>query len=235
MARVPTGIPGLDELIQGGFLEGATILVSGGAGTGKTILATQYIYNGAAQYGEPGIYITMEEGATNLWWNMKSFKWNLTKYEQDNLIKIYKVGMIEPAEFAKKFSEEIDRIKSMVEKMDAKRLVIDSTTAFGMWMGSESQIRYSLFKLAEELKEMKCTTIMTAETLGGRDQFSRFGVEEFIADGVIVLYFMPPQRALFVRKMRGTKHDQKVHPYVIGPKGIEINAKEEVLWESLKR
>ncbi|MEM0372904.1 MAG: ATPase domain-containing protein [archaeon] len=235
MARVPTGIPGMDDLIQGGFLEGSSNLIAGGAGTGKTIFATQYVYNGAAEYGEPGIFITMEEGATNLWWNMKSFKWNLTKYEQDNLIKVYQVGMIEPSEFARKFTDEIERIKGMVDKMNAKRLVIDSTTAFAMWMGSESQIRYSLFKLMEELKEMKCTTLMTAETLGGRDQFSRFGVEEFIADGVISLYFMPPQRALFIRKMRGTKHDQKIHPYVIGDKGIEVNAKEEILWESLRR
>ena len=235
MARVPTGIPGLDELIQGGFLEGSSILLSGGAGTGKTIFATQYIYNGAAEYGEPGIYITMEEGATNLWWNMKSFKWNLTKYEQDDMIKIYRVGMIEPAEFAKRFPEEVNRIKAMVDKMGAKRLVIDSTTAFAMWMGSESQVRYSLFKLADELKELKCTTLMTAETLGQRDQFSRFGVEEFITDGVISLYFMPPQRAIFVRKMRGTSHNQKIHPYVIGKTGIEVFPKEEVLWESLKR
>ena len=234
MSRVPTGIPGLDELVQGGFLEGSSILVSGGAGTGKTIMATQYIYNGAAEYNEPGIYITMEEGATNLWWNMKTFKWNFSKYEQENLIKVYQVGMIEPSEFARRFPEEVERIKKMVDKMNAKRLVIDSTTAFAMWMGSESQIRYSLFKLVDELKEMKCTTVLTSETLGGRDQFSRFGVEEFIVDGVISLYFMPPQRAMFVRKMRGTKHDQKVHPYTISERGIETFPREEILWESLK-
>lgn len=234
MARVPSGIPGLDELITGGFLEGSTVLVAGGSGTGKTIFALQYIYKGAEQYKEPGIYISMEEGATNLWWNMKSFHWNLTKYEQENLIRLYRVGMIEPVEFAKGFKDEIEKIKKMVDEMNAKRLVIDSTTAFGMWMGSESLIRYSLFKLADELKEMNCTTMLTAETLGGRDQFSRFGVEEFIADGVIVLYFRPPQRAVFVRKVRGTKHDQKVHPFSIVESGIAINPKEEILWESLK-
>lgn len=234
MARVSTGIPGLDDLTQGGFLEGSSVLLSGGAGTGKTIFSTQYIYNGAAEYNEPGIYITMEEGATNLWWNMKSFKWNLTKYEQDNLIKVYQVGMIEPSEFARKFNEEIERIKTMVDKMNAKRLVLDSTTAFAMWMGSESQIRYSLFKLVEELKEMKCTTLLTAETLGGRDQSSRFGVEEFITDAVISLFFKPPNRALLVRKMRGTHHDTKPHPYTISEAGIKVDSREEILWESLK-
>lgn len=235
MARVPTGIAGFDELIEGGFLEGASILVAGGTGTGKTIFSTQFIYKGAEQYGEPGIYITLEEGATNIWWNMKAFRWNITKYEQDGLMKIYRVGMIEPVEFARRFDDEIEKIKNMVEDMNAKRLVIDSTTAFGMWMGSDQEIRYSLFKLVDELKSMKVTTVLTAETGGQRDQFSRFGVEEFVADGVVALYFMPPMRALFVRKMRGTRHDPKVHPYSITDNGIEVNPKEEILWESLRK
>ena len=234
MARVRSGIPGLDELIEGGFIESSSVLVSGGAGSGKTIFAMQYIYKGAELYGEPGIYISMEEGATNLWWNMKNFRWNLTKYEQDNLIKLYHVGMIEPAEFAHKFDEEIEKIKTMVNEMGAKRLVIDSTTAFGMWMGELSNIRYSLFKLTEELKELKCTTVLTAETLGGRDQFSRFGVEEFVTDTIISQYFRPPNRVIFVRKMRGSKHNQKPHPYEITDSGIVVSPKEEVMWESLK-
>ncbi len=235
MDRVATGIPGLDPLVKGGFLPGSSILVAGGAGTGKTIFATQYIYHGAAEYNEPGIYITLEEGVTNLWWNVKNFKWDLAKYENEGLIRLYRVGMIKPAEFARKFDEEIIKIKELVEEVNAKRLVIDSTTAFGMWMSSESQLRYSLFRLVDELKSLKCTTLLTSETLGKRDQFSRFGVEEFITDGVIALYFKPPQRVIFVRKMRGTDHDKKLHPYKITNKGIVVNPKEEVLWESLGR
>lgn len=234
MIRVATGIPGLDELTNGGFLEGSNVLVAGGAGTGKTILAMQFLYKGAEQYNDPGIYITLEEGATNIWWIMKSFHWNMTKLEQEGKIKMYKVGMIEPADFARRFTHEIERIKEMVNELGAKRLVVDSTTAFGMWMPSESHVRYSLFRLAEELKELKCTTLMTAETLGGRDQFSRFGVEEFISDAVIALYLRPPQRSLLVRKMRGTQHDQKVHPFHIDEKGVSVSPKEEVLWESLR-
>lgn len=231
--RVPTGIPGLDELINGGFLESSSVLLSGGPGAGKTIFATQYIYNGAKDYGDPGIYITLEEGPTNIWWNMKNFKWNISKYEDK--IKLYRVGMIKPEEFAEMFDHEIKKIKEMVNEMGAKRLVIDSTTAFGMWMDSESKLRYSLYKLSDELKELKCTTLLLSETFGGRDQFSRFGVEEFITDAVIVLYFMPPQRAMFIRKMRGTKHDQRIHPMEIGPEGVFVRPKEEILWESLNK
>lgn len=234
MSRVPTGIPGLDDLIGGGFLEGSSVLVSGGSGTGKTIFGLQYAYKGAEQYGDPAIYITLEEGPTNLWWMAKAFQWNLAKLEQQNKIKFYKVGMIEPSEFARKFPAEIERIKAMVGEVGAKRLVIDSTTAFGMWMPSESQVRYSLFKLVDDLKNLKCTTLLTCETMGKRDQFSRFGVEEFVTDAVIALYFMPPQRSIFVRKMRGTKHDQKVHPYSIDERGSTVYPKEEILWESLR-
>jgi len=232
--RVQTGIPGLDDLTEGGFLEGSSILISGGTGTGKTILSTQYIYNGANEYKEPGIYITLEEGATNIWWNMRNFKWDLTKHENEGLIKLYRVGMLKPKTFATKFEDEINTIKDMVNDMNAKRLVLDSTTAFGMWMSNDAEIRYSLFKLADELKELKCTCVLTAETLGKRDQFSRFGVEEFVADALVWLYFKPPLRALHVRKMRGTDHDKKIHPYTISDKGIIVNSREELLWESLR-
>ena len=212
----------------------SSVLIAGGAGTGKTILSSQYVYKGAEQYNEPGIYIILEEGATNLWWNMKSFHWNLTKYEGEGLIKLYRIGLVKPKEFAEKFDKEIDVIKDMVTKMNAKRLVIDSTTAFGMWMPSSSEMRHCLFKLADELKELKCTTLFTAETMGHRDEFSRFGVEEFITDTVIALYFKPPMRAIHVHKMRGSDHDKKVHPYTITEAGLTVTPKEEILWESLR-
>jgi len=234
MARVKSGIPGLDELLEGGFLESSTVLISGGAGTGKTILSTEFVYKGAKKYDEPGIYITMEEGATNIWWNMKNFKWDVTSLEQENMLKIYKVGMINPQDFAEDFEKEINKIKDMVDDMGAKRIVIDSTTAFGMWMGTTSKIRHSLFRLSEELKDIETTSLLTAEAPEGKNEFSRFGVEEFVTDGVIALYFKPPQRAMFVRKMRGTDHDKKPHPFEITPSGVRVDPKQEVLWESLE-
>jgi len=155
--------------------------------------------------------------------------------QQENLIKIYRVGMFNPKEFATQFDQEIEKIRDMVSEMDAKRLVIDSTTAFAMFMTSESEIRYNLFKLINEMKKLNCTTLLLSETMGGRDQFSRFGVEEFVVDGVIALYFRPPVRAILIRKMRGTDHDKYVHPFEITPNGIEVNATEQVLWESLAK
>lgn len=238
MKRVATGIPGMDSLLQGGFLEGSSILISGGAGTGKTIFSTQYIYQGAAQFSEPGIYITLEEGTTNIWWNMKSFQWNIAKMQQDNLIKIYRVGMFNPKDFAMQFDQEIGKIRDMVNEMGARRLVIDSTTAFGMFMGSDADVRYNLFKLINEMKKLNCTTLLLSEVRAQdgtpeRDINSAFGVEEFVVDGLIRLYFSPPVRSLLVKKMRGTDHDKRIHPFEITPNGFEVNAAEQVLWESL--
>jgi KaiC/GvpD/RAD55 family RecA-like ATPase len=166
---------------------------------------------------------------------MKSFHWNITKMEQEDMIKIYRVGMFTPGEFASQFDEEVEKIKEMVDDMGAKRLVIDSTTAFGMWMENEQEIRYSLFKLVNETKNLNCTALLTAETMGGRDEYSRFGVEEFVVDGVMALYFIPPQRVLFVKKMRGTNHDKKPHPFEITQNGIKIDPREQVLWTSLNK
>jgi len=240
MERVPTGIPGMDPLLQGGFLEGSSVLLSGGAGSGKTIFATQFVYNGASQYNEPGIYITLEEGTTNIWWNMKSFRWNIAKMQQDNLIKIYRVGMFNPKDFAMQFDSEIGKIKDMVNEMGAKRLVIDSTTAFGMFMGSDADIRYNLFKLINETKKLNCTTLLLSEVQAKdgtpeRDTNSAFGVEEFVVDGLIRLYFQPPMRALLIKKMRGIDHDKRIHPFEIGQNGFEVNSAEQILWESLNK
>ena len=231
MNRIKSGIPGLDDLIEGGFPEASSILVSGPAGTGKSIFCMEYLYNGAID-GEPGVYITLEEGPHNLWWNMQRFKWDLMPLERDGKIKIYK---FEPtAEFKNNPEEQVARIVDKARAMNAKRLVVDSITAFSFWMESTQLIRYAIYSLAEELRKIDCTTLLTCETTGGRDTFSRFGVEEFLVDGVIQLFFTPPHRALFVRKMRGTNHSNKVHPLTINDSGLGVNSKEEILWEALK-
>ncbi len=234
MERVPSGIPGLDDLIHGGFLVGSSTLVAGGAGCGKTIFSMQYIYKGAELYSDPGVYITIEENPKNIWWNMTSFNWDIAKYQQQGLIKIYRMNLRDPRTFVQDFESEIGRIKDMVSDIGAKRLVIDSTTSFAIFMSSQSDIRYNLFRLVDETKKMDVTTLLTAETFGGRDEFSRFGVEDFVTDGVIGLYFKPPMRAVLVKKMRGTAHDPRPHPMMITPNGIEVNPHEQIMWDALK-
>lgn len=232
MIRLKTGIPGLDELVEGGFPEGSSILLSGGAGTGKSIFCMQYLYYGAKELKEPGVYITLEEGPHNLWWNMQRFKWDLISLEKENLLKIFK---FEPGEAMD--SAAPDQVKKIVDKareFKAKRLVIDSVTAFSFWYSDPAKIRYMIYTLIEELRNIDCTTILSCETKGHRDDFSTWGIEEFLVDGIVALYFFPPNRATFVRKMRGTKHDKSVHPMDISDAGVTVNPREEILWEGIK-
>ncbi|MCD6434487.1 MAG: AAA family ATPase, partial [Candidatus Diapherotrites archaeon] len=187
MERVATGIPGLDELIEGGFPKGSTILVSGSAGTGKTILSMQYLYAGATQYNEKGVFVSLESNIDNLIWNMESFGWKLKELQQNQKLSIYRlrIGEIfEPVSIREQISKELDHIAEIVKTIDAKRLVIDPTTAFGIWF-ERAMLRNVLFNFTDKIRELGCTTILTSETKNRKDEFSAFGVEEFIADGVI--------------------------------------------------
>ena len=231
LKRVPSGIPGLDELIEGGFPEGSSIAVSGTAGTGKSIFCLEYLYNGAKNFKEPSVYVTLEEGPHNLGWNMQRFKWDLLPLEKEGLMKIYK---FEPTpEMRDNVEEQIKRIVDKARENNAKRLVIDSITAFSFWINDAAQMRYAVYRLIDELRKINCTTLLTIETAAGRDNVSWFGVEEFLVDGIVQLLLVPPNRMAFVRKMRGTAHDMRIHPLEINDAGLQINPKEEILWEAI--
>lgn len=234
MERVKSGIEGLDELIQGGLPKGSAVLLAGGTGTCKTIFAMQYIYNGAVLYNEPGLFVTVESNAKNIAWNMESFGWDIGQLQADKKINIYRLQIAPKKRFSEMLDDELKTITSIVKELGIQRLVVDSTTAFAILIEDPSMIRSTLFKFADALKELDCTTIFTSETKTDKNAFSAFGVEEFMADSVIMLYFTPPNRSIFVRKMRGTNHSKTVHPFEITQNGIVIKPKEQVLWEAIK-
>lgn len=239
MNRVATGVPGFDELIEGGIPEGASVLVGGGPGAGKTIFAMQYIYEGARSYNDPGLYVTLETGLKDITWNMQSFNWDIKTLQDKNLMKIYRLNFgaaRTPEQVEEQVEKELSIITKMVDSIDAKRLVIDSVTAFGVWVDEMGRLRHMLFEFANRLKEIGCTTILTSEIAGeDRNKFSAFGVEEFVVDGVVALYFTPPNRSIFVRKMRGTNHSKAVHAFDIMESGIEVRPKDEILWGALRQ
>jgi KaiC/GvpD/RAD55 family RecA-like ATPase len=236
MKRIPTGITGLDGLIQGGLPQGSSILLAGGAGTGKTIMATQYLYKGAKDLGETGLFVTMESNLKNITWNMENFAWDIKTLQEKESFKIYKLNLIGKRieDVEQQILEELQVISEMIEKNNIKRMVIDSTTSLGIWIKDQGALRSTLFSFIDGLKKLDCTTILTSETKGGKNDFSAFGIEEFIADGVIALYLSPPFRSVFVRKMRGTNHSMTPHPFNITERGILIKHKEEIMWESIK-
>ncbi len=234
MDRVQTGIKGLDELIEGGFPKGSTILLAGGTGTCKTIFSMQYIYNGAIQFNEPGLFVTIESNAKNITWNMQSFGWDIRPLQEKRMVNIQRLRLGPKKRFQDLIKDELATITSLVKELGIQRLVIDSTTAFASLIEDPATIRSTLFKFTDGLKELDCTTILTSETKNEKNAFSAFHVEEFMADGVVVLYFMPPNRSVFIRKMRGTRHSKNVHPFEITQNGIVIKPKEQILWEAIK-
>ncbi|MEM2972142.1 MAG: ATPase domain-containing protein [Candidatus Bathyarchaeia archaeon] len=219
--RVPTGIDGLDDLIEGGFPEGSVILLAGGAGSGKTIFSTQFIYNGAVQYGEKGVYVTFEEDAKTLKRNMLNFGFDLEKLEREGLIKVIDLEVLK----GEGLNTNIECILNAIDELDAKRLVIDSLTAFLASCPEKLEYRIIMHLIYKILKTRDCTTIMTcsvplgAKTLG-------LGIEEFIADSLIflenIVSDLELKTRLLIHKMRGTNHSKRYHNVLMTEKGIQI-------------
>ena len=236
MEKIRTGIPGLDEITNGGIPKGSNILVAGGAGTGKTILTTQYLYGGATKFGEAGLFVTLEGNVRDIAWNMENFNWDIKTLQDQNMLTIYRLNLNflrDESNIRDKIEEQLDNIETEVKEINAKRLVIDSTTVLGAYLSS-SILRTTLFQFADRLKTIGCTSLLTSETAPTKTTFSAYGVEEFVSDGIIALYFTPPNRSIFVRKMRGTVHSKNPHPLDIGQGGITINSRDNILWEAIK-
>ncbi len=236
MERTKTGIPGVDSLINGGIPRGSNVLVAGGTGTGKTIFATQYLYNGATQFGEAGLFVTLEGNVRDIAWNMESFQWDIKSLQDQNLMTIYRLNLSylkDRSMVEDRIEEQLQEIEKEVKEINAKRLVVDSTTVFGAYL-DPSILRTTLFKFADRLKNLGCTTLLTSETAPTKNTFSAYGVEEFVADGIFALYFTPPNRSFFIRKMRGTIHDKDPHPMDINETGINVNSRDKIIWEAIK-
>ena len=229
--RVDSGTPGFNELINGGFMPQSQVLLSGEAGTGKTIFSLQYLLAGA-KANEPGLYITLDEPEVNLAWNMRNFGWDFDKLAQDKLFSVYHMNVFKEGNVFEKINAEMGQIEEEIEAIGAKRVVIDSVTAFSIWTGDNQLLRLMMSSTLDLLRRKHCTSMLPCEAL--HNESSRFGVEDFLCDAVVMLYTMPQLRALRVKKMRGTKHDKSIHPYEITDHGIEVDAKQQVMWEAIK-
>jgi len=219
--RVKTGVEGLDKLVEGGFPRGDTILLAGNTGSGKTILSTQFICEGVTKHGENGVYVTFEEDAKTLKRNMLRFGYDLEKLESKGLIRVLDLEAIKGAGL----SANIEFILNALREIDAKRLVIDSLTAFLSACQEKFEYRTLMHLFYKILKKLGCTTVMTCSVPTGLETLG-LGIEEFIADSVITLESIihggELKTRFLIRKMRGTDHSKKYHEVIIGGKGLEI-------------
>lgn len=227
MDRVSTGISGLDKIIGGGYPRGTNILVCGSSGSGKTIFCTQFLHHGIVDHDEPGIFITLEERTTDLQEEMLSLGWDLAKHEQNEKLLMIDaaashVRMSVENEFRVREGFDIDAlildIHRAATRIGAKRLVLDSIPALQLKLSEEVIFRKALFRLSSLLMEIGLTSLMTTENA---EPFliSRYGIEEFLTRGIIILSLEEDvsdlKRFLRVRKMRGTMHSLRNIPFEI--------------------
>lgn len=217
--RVSTGIKGLDKMIEGGFMRGSSILISGSSGTGKTILGTQFIMEGLSKQ-EPGVIVSFEEDIEQIRENLTNFGWNINDFEKKGYLAIISSFETDVHELAIQIDETIDRIK-------AKRLLIDGTSRLQRLLPQYIQLPEYMGSIINNLKNKNVTSVYTNETsnLTGATQITGTGISAFM-DAVILLRYVEinseMRKAISVLKIRGSNHDKDIREIVINKKGIEI-------------
>jgi len=224
MERVKSGIPGLDKIMNGGIPKGQLVLLSGTCGTGKTTICGQYVYQGLTKFNENGIFLSFEDMPENMKKNLRQFGWDFEPFEKQNKFDFIRYDPYH-------IEEVFDILESNVREIKAQRIVIDSVSALGLHVRDKAELRRMIFNLSNVLRKLDCTVIMVSEIVPGSTGISRYGVEEFVTDSVIVLYYERNEfaftRAMQVWKMSGSDHSKKLHPYKITNKGIVVQPGEE--------
>ncbi|MGY6530646.1 MAG: circadian clock protein KaiC [Cyanobacterium sp.] len=224
-----TMIEGFDEISHGGLPIARTTLVSGTSGTGKTLLAVQFLYNGIKHFDCPGLFVTFEESPNDIILNAYSFGWDLQSLiDQGKLFILDASPDPEGQEVVGNFdlSALIERIQYAVNKYKAKLVSIDSVTAVFQQYDAASVVRREIFRLVARLKHLEVTSIMTTERIEEYGPVARFGVEEFVSDNVVivrnVLEGERRRRTVEILKLRGTTHMKGEYPFTITGDGINI-------------
>lgn len=242
---IKTEVPGFDDLLEQGIPQGATMLVAGGAGSGKTIFCLQILANHAAK-GEKCLYMSFEESEEKLKQHMEDFGWKSRELENKGVLKIQRFNPFDitrsvDALLAKAKGELLIEIEPILIPKDFTPdiIVLDSLTAIASaFVGKEDSYRVYIEQLFRFFEKIQATTFLITETEQIPKIFSTTGVEEFLADGVIVLYSIKRgnirENAIEILKLRGAKHQKKIVPLQITNKGIEVYPEQE-LYSALEK
>jgi circadian clock protein KaiC len=248
--KVPTGVEGLDEMVGGGFPRGRVVLVLGGPGAGKTILSSQFLYQGIAQYNENGIFVSLDEGKNHYYSEMLKFGWDFKKAEEEgkflflDATRLSRVAMLKEKMMKEETSSlrgkelQIDRLvedlQANIQQIGAKRVVLDTLASLFYRFLDPIERRTAGVDLIEALSDINITTIVTTE-LNHLGLERNLMDEEFLVHGVIMMQTLfsggSTTRALQIEKMRGTNINPNLVPYTIDRNGIEIFPAMSVLRE----
>lgn len=225
-----TGIPGFDLISMGGLPRNRTTLISGTAGSGKTIFATHLLVEGIRHTGEACVFVTLEEPPDDIRVEMRSFGWDIAAFEAEG-----KWVFVDGSDIAVgdetligdyDLSGLLARIQAAVTRVGATRLVIDAITVLFAHFPDQARIRAELFRISRAARAMGVTLVMTAERVNEYGDVGRYGIEEFVAENVIILRNSLDcemrRRTLEILKLRGALHRRGEFPFVVTASGIEI-------------
>jgi len=227
LPKAPTGIQGLDEITEGGFPLGRPTLICGAAGSGKTMLAAEFLVHGALEYGEPGVFMMFEESAEELAQNLRSLGVDLDRLRKQKKIAVDHVH-IERNEIQETGEYDLEglfiRLGHAIDSIGAKRVVLDTIEALFSGLPNHAVLRAELRRLFRWLKDRGVTAVITGER--GEQSLTRYGLEEYVADCVILLDHrivdQVSTRRLRVVKYRGTAHGTNEYPFLIAANGISV-------------
>jgi len=229
IAKVKSGIPGLDRMMGGGFVKNSVVAVAGGTGSGRTIFVSQFLVKGALEHGEPGLFLSFDAQKESIYANLSSFGWDMMELERQQ-----KLVFIEyPQNELSAFVEQEGAIRDLIETLGIKRVIIDSITPYALLYSSLEERRINTLKLVSAVKGWKATCLISAEDVPGSENdfpHTVSGVESF-SDGFIHLSFMRENgrrnRAVEIVKMRGCHHEHEIRPSFITEKGFVVGSPEE--------
>src|SRR5688500_457971 len=227
LKTAPTGIPGLDEITNGGFPAGRPTLITGGPGSGKTLLGISFLVNGAALYNEPGVLMTFEENLADLTNDVKSLGFDLSALiEQKKLLVDY--VHVDRSEIEETGEYDLEglfiRRDQAVRSIGAKRVVLDTIESLFSGLQNEAILRAELRRLFRWLRDRNLTAVITGER--GEKTLTRHGLEEYVTDAVIQLdhrvHEQISTRRLRVVKYRGSHHGTNEYPFLIDASGLSV-------------
>lgn len=227
LPKALTGCAGLDEVTGGGLPAGRPTLICGAAGCGKTMLAVQFLVAGATQFDEPGVFMMFEESAQELTANVRSLGFDLDRMQADRKLMLDFVR-IERSEIEETGEYDLEglfiRLDYAINTIGAKRVVLDTVEALFSGLPNEAVLRAELRRLFRWLKERAVTAVITGER--GDKALTRYGLEEYVADCVILLDHRVSEnvstRRLRIVKYRGSAHGTNEYPFMIGEHGISV-------------
>lgn len=228
LPKAPTGIRGFDEVTGGGLPRGRPTLVTGAAGTGKTLFALEFLIRGARDFGEPGVVMTFEESERDLTDNVASLGLGLDDLVAQGLVACDAMRL-DPTQVVAAGSFDLEglfiRLAAAVDSVGAKRVVIDTIEVLFGALGNEAIVRGEFARLLRWLKDRGLTAVITGER-GREGQLTRSGIEEYVSDCVIVLDHRVQDevatRRVRVAKYRGSHHGTNEYPFMITDRGFTV-------------